>query len=333
MKSLSYILAGDIGGTKTELALFDAARPNVSGLVKEERFVSRDFDSLESLVEKFLDGHTERLAAACFGVAGPVIEDVSRITNLPWLIDEEAMRRRFGVGQVHLINDLEATGHGILGLSDDQLVVLNKGDAVEHGNRAVIAAGTGLGEAAFRWTDDRYEVLASEGGHADFAPRNEIEIELLRFLLTKHKRVSYERVLSGPGLVNVYDFLKARDGAVHDGLDDELANSEDKAKAISKAGMENKSELAAQALDIFAAMYGAQAGNLVLTFNATGGIYLAGGIAPKLAAKLSDGTFLRAFKDKGRLSPMVAASPVFIVMNPKTALMGAAKYAAERLDQ
>jgi glucokinase len=333
MNSPTLILAGDIGGTKTELALFDAARTDPSGLLKEERFVSRDFDSLESLVEKFLDGHTDRLAAACFGVAGPVIEDTARTTNLPWLIDEEGLRRRFGVGQVHLINDLEATGHGILGLSDDQLVVLNKGDAVEHGNRAVIAAGTGLGEAAFVWTGQRYEVLASEGGHADFAPRNELEIELLRFLLTKHKRVSYERVLSGPGLVNVYNFLRSREVTGPDSLDEELANSQDQAKTISTAGMEKKSELAVKALDIFAAVYGAQAGNLVLTFSATGGIYLAGGIAPKIASKLTDGTFLRAFKDKGRLSPMVAASPVFIVMNPRTALMGAARYAAERLGQ
>ncbi len=330
---MTFILAGDIGGTKTVLALFDAARTDGSGLLKEERFVSRDFDSLESLVEKFLEGRDEKLAAACFGVAGPVIEDMSRTTNLPWLIDEEGMRRRFGVGQVHLLNDLEATGHGILGLSDDQLLVLNQGAAVEHGNKAVIAAGTGLGEAAFLWTGQRYEVLASEGGHTDYAPRNEIEIELLNYLLTKHKRVSYERVLSGPGLVNIYNFLKSREGAQAEGLDDELANSEDAAKTISKAGMEKRSELAVTALDIFAAVYGAQAGNLVLTFNATGGIYLGGGIAPKLADKLTDGTFLEAFKAKGRLSPMVAASPVFIVMNPKTALMGAARYAAERLNQ
>jgi glucokinase len=212
------------------------------------------------------------------------------------------------------------------------LVTLNKGEADDRGNTALIAAGTGLGEAALIWNDGRFTALASEGGHSDFAPRNELEMELLRYLLTLKTRVSYERVLSGPGLVNVYNFLKScGHGEEPDWLTAALAESGDHAMTISINALSRKAPLCVKALELFVDVYGAQAGNLALTFNATGGVYVGGGIAPKIVAKLTDGAFVSAFKDKGRLSPLVAATPVHVIMNPKTALLGAASCAA-RLD-
>lgn len=233
---------------------------------------------------------------------------------------------------MRLINDLEATGYGIPLLEPSELLTLNEGNEKPEGNKALIAAGTGLGEAALIWNGARYHVLASEGGHADFAPRNEIEMELLRYLLTLKSRVSYERVLSGPGLINVYNFLKINRFADEpDWLAEAIGLPSDDAMIISKYALSGESELCVKALDLFASIYGAQAGNLALTFKATGGVYVGGGIAPKIVDKLTDGAFVSAFKDKGRLSPLVEASPVHVIMNPKTALLGAANYAAREL--
>ncbi len=325
------ILAGDIGGTKANLALYEAQEDKLS-LIDEGRFASADYESLESLIKEFIKGQHDDLRAACFGIPGPVIDQSSRTTNLPWLVTEESLARMLELDNVHLINDLEATGYGITSLSSNELMTLNVGEE-EDGNIALLAAGTGLGQAALVRDGAGYQVMASEGGHADFAPRNDLEIELLRYLLTQHKRVSYERVLSGPGLVNVYNFLKAGAHAPEPAwLAQSIAESDDKAKTIAQCALEEKSELCNKALDIFTAVYGAQAGNLALAFKATGGVYLGGGIAPKIAAKLADGAFIKAFKDKGRLSPMVSAAPVYIIMNPKTALLGAATYAARRLN-
>ena len=204
-----------------------------------------------------------------------------------------------------------------------------KDNLTEHGSIALIAAGTGLGEAALMWTGGHYHVLASEGGHADFAPRSDLEMDLLRYLLTLKKRVSYERVLSGPGLVNVYNFLKASGmGEEPTWLAEALKTNADHAMTISKCALAEESTLCVKALDLFVSIYGAQAGNLALTFKATGGVYVGGGIAPKIIDKLKDGTFVNAFKDKGRLSSFVAATPVHVIMNPKTALLGAANFAA-----
>ncbi|MBV9211452.1 MAG: glucokinase, partial [Acidobacteria bacterium] len=232
-----------------------------------------------------------------------------------------------------LINDLEATAHGIHALDANQLVTLNEGEAQSGGNLALIAAGTGLGEAALFHDGAGYRVAASEGGHADFAPRNQLEMELLAYLLTKHRRVSYERVLSGPGLVNVYNFFKQREDAAEPAwLAEALTAGEDQAQTIAEAALSGKAELCVKALSLFVKIYGAQAGNLALIFKATGGVYLGGGIAPKIISKLRDGIFMQAFTDKGRLTPLVAATPVRVIMNPKTALLGAAQCAAQQLN-
>jgi glucokinase len=326
------ILAGDIGGTKTNLALYDVGANERLTLIQQQRFPSRDYQSLEALVKEFTKGCGHQLTASCLGIPGPVIGGESRTTNLPWVVTEKSVAAALGLDHVDLINDLEATAYGIQELSDDQLKTINQGVEERNGNRALIAAGTGLGVAALVWDGARYRVIASEGGHADFPPRNELEMDLLRYLLTLYAHVSCERVLSGPGLVNIYNFLKLRDGAEEPvWLAEALAASDDQAKTISQMASEGKSELPVKALAVFVSIYGALAGNLALTFKATGGVYIGGGIAPKIGAKLADGTFLKAFKDKGRLSAMVDAVPVHIIMNPMTALVGAAEYAAHQL--
>jgi glucokinase len=325
------ILAGDIGGTKTNLALFeDSGRESSS--FEEETFPSGDYTGLEPLIAQFLSSRPIKIDGACFGIAGPVIDGVCKTPNLPWVVSEKSLNGALHLSGVRLINDLEATAYGISTLEADELVTLNEGDRNEKGNIALIAAGTGLGEAALIWDREDHTVLASEGGHADFAPRNEIEMNLLRYLLTLKSRISYERVLSGPGLVNVYNFFKTVGQTVEpDWLAEALASDDDKAKTISQCALAGKAELCTTALDLFVSIYGAQAGNLTLIFKATGGVYLGGGIAPKIVDKLRDGAFMNAFKDKGRLSPLVAAAPVHVIMNPKTALLGAANFAARQL--
>lgn len=325
------ILAGDIGGTKTNLAIFEEAQGGELSKKEEGTFASNDYAGLEAVIEEFLGGRDVPVEAAAFGVAGPVINGVSRITQLPWIISSASLQDCLGTGDVWVINDLEATAYGVPLLKEEQLVVLHSGEKVERGNMAVIAAGTGLGEAALIWDGTRYHAMASEGGHVDFAPRNELEIELLRHLLTKKHRISYERILSGPGLVNVYNFFKER------GLEEEpewlraeIEASDDAAPIISRAALAGRAEICVRALDLFVSIYGAQAGNLALTVKATGGVFVGGGIAPKIIEKLRDGKFIEAYKDKGRLSPMVEASPVSVIMEPKTALAGAASYASGR---
>ena len=325
------ILAGDIGGTKTNLALYETQAEGLS-LVEECKVLSRDYESLESLIERFVKKLEHPLQAACFGIPGPVIGGASKTTNLPWFVNEKSLARALRLDAVYLINDLEATAYGIPALDGEQLLMLNEGMPEKHGNVALIAAGTGLGQAALVWDGERQRVMASEGGHADFAPHSELEIELLRYLLTMYERVSYERVLSGPGLVNIYNFLKACGYAKEpEWLHQALITSDDQAQVISQTALAETAELCVKTLDIFASVYGAQAGNLALTFKATGGVYLGGGIAPKIAEKLLDGVFMKAFKDKGRLSALIEAAPVHLIMNPKIALLGAARYAILQL--
>jgi glucokinase len=327
------ILAGDIGGTKTNLALYRVEAPGRLSLLEEHRCASHDYESLELLIEDFIGGREEELEAACFGVPGAVVEGVaSRLPNLTWRVSRNALARALSLDEVHLLNDLEATAHGISALDREQLVTLNEGHMERRGNIALIAAGTGLGQAALVWDGTHYRALASEGGHADFAPRNETETELWRYLQALHGHVSYERVLSGPGLVSVYNFLKESGRGTEPAfLTQEMAASDDQAKTISRAALEERAELSLKALDIFVAVYGAQAGNLALTFKATGGVYLGGGIAPKIIGKLGEPLFMEAFTQKGRLRPLVSAIPVHVIMNQKTALLGAAAYAARQL--
>jgi glucokinase len=324
------ILAGDIGGTKSVMALF--ARDDPRTPIVERVFQSVNYLGLEEVVREFVDraisdrqlGQRNQITAACFGLAGPVVNERSMISNLPWVISAQGLREILGVPAVKLINDLEATGYGIPTLQADELLILNEGSSQRTGHAALIAAGTGLGESILYWDGEDHKLIASEGGHADFAPRNEIEMELLRHLLDRFHRVSYERVISGPGLHNIYHFLKdAGYGQEPPWLGERLAG-EDPSAVISELALSRQNELCVQALDIFVSVYGAEAGNLALTVVALGGVYVGGGIAPKIIDKLTDGTFIRAFTDKGRLSPLLESIPVRVILNPRTALYGAA---------
>ena len=324
------ILAGDIGGTKTNLGLFDAQ----GGSLRERRqqsFPSREHVGLEAIVQKFMSGVNERVEAACFGVAGPVVDGQSVTPNLPWIVSAENLARTLDLESVLLINDLEATAHGIPALRSEEMLTLNEG-AVEQGNAALVAAGTGLGVASLFWDGTKHVPSASEGGHMDFAPRDLLQIELLKHMLTKHSRVSIERVLSGPGLFNIYDFLRATGyGTEMPEIAARFADN-DPSSVISKAALAHECKMCVKALDMFAAIYGAVAGDIALTLKAIGGVYIGGGIAPKIAEKLKDGTFIGAFMDKGRLSSLVATIPVRVILNDKTALLGAARMARQKAE-
>ena len=320
------ILAGDIGGTKTNLGFFDVQEGALRAR-EQQSFPSRDHVGLEAIVQKFMAGARVQVTAACFGVAGPVVDGQSVTPNLPWVVSAENLARTLNLESVSLINDLEATAHGIPALKPEQMLTLNEG-AIEEGNAALVAAGTGLGVASLFWDGKRHAPSASEGGHMDFAPRNLLEIELLKYMLTKHSRVSIERVLSGPGLFNIYDFLRSSGyGTESPEIAARFAEN-DPSSVISQAALAHQCKMCVKALDMFASIYGATAGNIALTLKAIGGVYIGGGIAPKISEKLKDGTFIGAFMDKGRLSSLVATIPVRVILNDKTALLGAARVAA-----
>jgi len=324
------ILAGDVGGTKTALALFEEAGGGLRP-VREASFPSKDHASLEEIVLAFLGaGEEVTPRAACFGVAGAVIDGKSQATNLPWRLEEGRLARASGAPCTRLLNDLEATAYGVLHLPPDELAPLNpKAAAPRKGNVAVIAAGTGLGEAVLYWDGRRYHPVASEGGHVDFAPRTDSEIDLLRYLRQRHGHVSYERVLSGPGLHNVYNFL--RDSGAHPeppALARRLAAAADPSAVISELGLAGEEPLCAAALEMFCTLYGAEAGNLALKCVAVGGAFVGGGIAPKILPALRQGAFLRGFLDKGRFAALLETIPVHVALNPRAALLGAAHYAA-----
>lgn len=324
------ILAGDVGGTKCNLALFQLEEGRVSPRL-ERTFSSRDFEGLESVVLKFLEEeqvgrHRGEIRGACLGIAGPVVAGRVETPNLPWIVTRDALVRALELEAVELINDLEATGYGIETLKRDQLLTLNEGKERPRSNRALIAAGTGLGEAFLIWQDGRFRPVPSEGGHTDFGPRDSLEIELLQYLLKRWNRISYERVLSGPGLFNIYSFLKdSGRGQEPEWLAERIERGEDPSAAISEAALRQECQLCVQALDLFVKIYGAEAGNLALTVMAVGGVYLGGGIAPKITDKLVDGSFLESFCRKGRLSGLMKQIPVHVILNPKTALYGAAR--------
>jgi len=318
------ILAGDVGGTKTLLALYDAS----GGTLREKIYPSAEFGSLAEILRRFLgEGPSGALEAACFAVAGPVVDGRSRPTNLPWELDEPALAEILGA-RVRLVNDLEGAGYGVLALGPEQSVVLQAG-VQRQGNMAVIAAGTGLGEAIVVRTGAGHHVVASEGGHADFGPRTELETALLGYLRQEYGRVSYERLLSGPGLQNIYRFLRDSGVATEPEWLRVRMAEEDPAAVISEVGLAADHPLCAQALDLFVSVYGAEAGNLALKAFALGGVYVAGGIAPKILPKLEDGTFSAAFVDKGRLADLMRSLPVRVVLNPRIALFGAATVARE----
>jgi glucokinase len=320
------ILAGDIGGTHARLAFFQANNGNLK-LISETSFASREYSGLEVIVSTFLDQQHLGVDAACFGIAGPVRNGRAEVSNLPWVVESSRLAREIQVGPTFLINDLEASAWGIGALDIADLLSLNEGIPGAQGNQAVIAAGTGLGQAGMFWDGCQHHVFACEGGHTDFGPRNDLETELLKYLLAKFGRVSYERVLSGPGLVNIYSFLRDTGrGEEPKWLAEKLAIG-DPAATISIAALSGQSPLCQQALDIFVSIYGAETGNLALKVLATGGVFISGGIAPKILPKLKDGKFKQAFLDKGRMRPLLEATPVRVIVNENTGLLGAARCA------
>ena len=322
------ILAGDIGGTKTHLALFSVREGKLQSELKKT-FPSKQYPGLEAVVEEFLASPHDSIGGACFGVAGPVVNGTIKTPNLPWIVEVAKIGAILKLHSVALLNDLEAAAYGIVTLAAHEFLCLNQGVARRPANRALIAAGTGLGEATIYDDGHEYHPLASEGGHADFAPRNETEIDLLRYLIKAYGHVSYERVVSGPGLWNIYNFLKDSGRVTEPGwLKEKLAAADDPSVAISQLGLSGESEICANALDIFASVYGAEAGNSALRAKAIGGVYIGGGIAPKIQNKLRDGTFMRAFIDKGRYQEFCSDISVQVILNDETALQGAAYYAA-----
>jgi glucokinase len=320
------ILAGDIGGTHARLAFFDAVDGRFS-LVSASIFPSRDYSGLDEIVAKFVDTSKLHPDTACFGIAGPVRNGRVEASNLPWIIESKRLADELKIKKAFLINDLEANAWGIPALDAKDVVALNQVKGQPIGNQAVIAAGTGLGQAGMYWDGTKYHVFACEGGHADFAPRTQLEVELFNYLHTRFGHVSYERIVSGPGLVNVFSFLRDTGrGTPPPWLTDEMSQS-DPAAAISRAGIEGKCGLCEQALDLFVSIYAAEAGNLTLKIMATGGIYLGGGIAPKMLSKLSRPLFMQAFTGKGRMQTLLEAVPVRVITNDRIALLGAARCA------
>lgn len=325
------VLAGDIGGTNARLALFSSreGQPRLEAL---EVLPSRAHASFCAVLDAFRARHPERLAAACLGIAGPVRNGRVAASNLPWVVDAAEVAARLGLDSVELLNDLEAAGHGLCCLGPADLAVLNAGAEDARGSRVLISAGTGLGEAALPWLGAGRVPVASEAGHADFAPRSELEIELLRFLLREHGRVSYERVLSGPGLHNIYRFLRDTGRGVEDAALARRLSAGDPPAVVTQAALDGSSALCARALELFVAIYGAEAGNAALRSMASGGVFLGGGIAPRLLSVLRQPAFMDAFRDKGRLRPFLETVPVRVVLEGKVALYGAARRAFLSLD-
>ena len=330
------ILAGDIGGTKTALALFE---PDGRYLrqVRDAKFPSRDHATFDEILREFLDGGDHGpVAAACFGVAGAVLDGRVHTTNLPWTIEQAALVDSLACPSTFLFNDLEASAYAMPHLPLEQLHILNSGvSRVDRGHIAVIAAGTGLGEACLVWNGNDFEPFASEGGHADFAPQTEQEDDLLRYLRGKFNgHVSYERVLSGPGLSNIYSFLRETGHAPEPGwLADRLAQG-DPSRVVSEVGLAHQDANCQATLRLFASIYGAEAGNLALKTYAVGGVYIAGGIAPKiLPALIEDDAFLRGFWSKGRYMNWMKNLHVGVALNPEAPLQGSAYYAWHHQDR
>ncbi|NUN65683.1 glucokinase [Pseudanabaena biceps] len=323
---MQMLLAGDIGGTKTLLRI---AQKTEQGLVTfcEQRYASGDYMTFDHMLGSFLSsvtallGKLPQLTAACLGIAGPVNDRQSQLTNLGWTLDCDRLAKQLNIedlSKVSLINDFAAVGYGVLGLQPEDLYTLQSGQVKARSPIAIIGAGTGLGEAFLSWQGDRYEVYATEGGHTNYSPRNALEIELLQYLLERHDRVSVERVVSGTGIVAIYQFL----------CDKYNLAKELEASAIADAALNNTDPLAVQAMQIFVESYAAEAGNLALKLIPNGGLYIAGGIAPKILPLLEDGKFLNILKSKGRVSPVLADMPVHIVLNPEVGLIGAMLYGA-----
>lgn len=321
------LLSGDIGGTKTRLALAEVTGGRVQ-IHREQRFTSQHYATFEDLLGEFLADEGGTVAAA-FGVAGPVNGTVAQATNLPWRLDAAVLRARFGFSRCHLLNDLEATAWGLSALGADDLLTLQTGVPDARGNRAIIAAGTGLGEAGLYWDGQLHHPFATEGGHTTFSPRDALEITLLQYLQQRHRHISWERVVSGMALPDLYTFLlEQRNQSMPAWLAQDVSGPD--AAAISAAALQQRDALCVETLNWFVRLYGAEAGNLALKTMSRGGIYIGGGIAPKIVPLLQSGGFLDAFNDKGRMRPLLEAMPVRLILNDRAALYGPALYAAQQ---
>jgi glucokinase len=320
------VLAGDVGGTNARLAIVEMDG-RTARIVRERRYPSRDHPGLAPIVRRFCEEEASRPDRACFGIACPLVGDDCTAPNLPWTINGRALAAEIGIPRTRIINDFVAVGYGIELLGASDLVTLQEGRPEPQGPIALIGAGTGLGQGFLLWEGDHYRVLPSEGGHGDYAPRGKLQAGLLQFLDRQFNRVSWERLLSGPGLVNTYRYLLASAVAPEQATVRAEMEKEDPAAVIAGHALARTDCLSDRALDLFCEIFGAQAGNLALTVVSTGGVYLAGGIAPRIVERLKSGPFLTAFRDKGRLSELLSRIPVHVIMNPNGALLGAAAVA------
>ena len=323
-EAAKVILAGDVGGTHARLALMEARGADLT-LVSEKIYSSHEYSNLEDIVKEFLKENPANPQLAGIGVAGPIRDGKCVATNLPWIVDASTLAAACGLNSVELLNDLEANAYGIATLSASDFAILQKGTPNAHGNAAVISAGTGLGEAGMYFDGAELRPFAGEGGHASFAPEGAVQGELFVYLTKRFGHVSCERVLSGPGLVNIYEFLRDTGRGSESHAVVEQMRSGDPAAVISQAALADACQLCVEALEIFVEIYGAEAGNLALKMLATGGIYVGGGIAPKILSELQWPLFLQAFLNKGRMKPLLEAIPVLVILNENTALRGAAR--------
>ena len=320
------ILAGEIGATRTRLAAFDADG-NKLQLVVEKTYLSQEHGGLPEMITTFIKTEGIPVQSACFGVAGPVTAGRSKISNLPWTIDSRELANQLKLNSVGLINDLEAYAYGIDALESKDFITLSEGAEDAEGNRAVISARTGLGVAGMYWDGFRHHPFACEGGHADFSPRNKPEMELLDYLQGKHRRVSCERILSGPGIKNIYDFLRdTKKVEEPKELREQMNEAPDPPALISKLAAEGKTPICDQTMSLFVSIYGAETGNCALYFMSTGGIFIGGSIAAKNVNRMKDPAFMKSFLDKGRMTSLLQQMPVKIVLNDDSGIIGAARY-------
>ncbi len=320
---LMHLLAGDIGGTKTWLALYEYQDGDFQ-CREQSKYRSADFHGLAPMLRVFLGEKVQHIRHAAFGVAGPVVNNSCKATNLPWRIEGEALQRELGIQCVHLMNDFDAIAWGIDSLGHDDVCILQEAPTVPNAPQAIIGAGTGLGEAiVVPMPSGEKRVLSSEGGHVDFAARNDEEIDLLRFLLKRHARVSYERVVSGPGLVTLYEFIVASGRAATTDIVRKRMANEDAGAVIGACALEGSDEACVRAARLFVSLYGAEAGNLALTCLPRGGLFIAGGIAAKLLPLMQAGPFMESFKHKGRMSPLLDSIPITLIRDSQVGLLGA----------
>ena len=321
------LLAGDIGGTNTRLAIFRTGDGATFEAISEQIFPSRDFQTLEQILNTFLQAEQTDVTRACFGIAGPIIDQTCDATNLPWRISAASIRNEFGFQNCWLLNDLEANAWGIGALAEEDFHTLNKGQPGRMGNASIISAGTGLGEAGLYWDGQIHRPFSSEGGHTDFSPSNRLEFDLHEYLAEQYGHVSWERLVSGPGLKNIHAFLRHYHNSTEPEWLQQKISQSGAAPAISEAALAKHDPICEQALNLFVTLYAREAANHALKIMARHGVFLGGGIAPKILPRLQQADFLQAFFSKGRMRHLVEAMPLRVILNDKAALLGAARYA------